>query len=79
MIPKALQALRRQAFRISNGSAALEGFKPTAADLAQQEMVIVGKLTFDESVALHIANAKAAENERRRLAQKGGDLGQLRG
>jgi hypothetical protein len=48
----------RQAFRSANAIVALEGWKPKPADLALQERVILGELTFDEAVQICIAEAR---------------------
>jgi hypothetical protein len=37
---------------------ALEGWKPTPDDLALQERVILGELTFDEAVQICIAQGR---------------------
>lgn len=41
---------RRKAFTAANGIVKLEGWEPSPADLALQERVIRGELTFDEAV-----------------------------
>lgn len=46
----------RAAFRSANAIVALEGWTPTADDLALQKRVIRGELSFDEAVQ-HIIDA----------------------
>lgn len=45
----------RRAFHSANAIVALEGWTPTADDLALQERVIRGELSFDEAVQCCIA------------------------
>jgi hypothetical protein len=47
------------AFHSANAIVALEGWTPTADDLALQERVIRGELSFDEAVQLCIANVRS--------------------
>lgn len=48
----------RRAFKSANSIVALEGWEPKPADLALQERVILGELTFDEAVQICIAEAR---------------------
>lgn len=49
----------RHAFKSANSIVALEGWKPTPDDLALQERVILGELTFDEAVQVCIAQVRS--------------------
>jgi hypothetical protein len=49
----------RRSFHSANSIVALEGWKPTPDDLALQERVILGELTFDEAVQICIAEVRA--------------------
>jgi hypothetical protein len=47
----------RKAYASANAILALEGWEPTPDALAIQERVIMGELTHDEGVQMHIAQA----------------------
>ena len=49
----------RNAFRGANAIVALEGWTPTADDLALQERAIRGELSFDEAVKCCIADVRS--------------------
>lgn len=42
--------LLRDAFKIANAITRLAGYEPTASDLARQERVIAGEISFEEAV-----------------------------
>ena len=53
----------RAQFTEANGIVALEGYEPSAEDLALQERVIKGEITDDEAVAIIIRRVRDRQSK----------------